>query len=181
LTLPPPPTVPEPEPFTNRKPERVGSPRAAVVAGLAIVALIFAAVGSFVWLSEPSGKKVVATSPSPTAGPNIVAPSDEVVQEELEQQLKLYQEGGEQAADARLASYRRGLGSAGCKVGLAHGAGFDTTKEAAAAALAYITQARTVLTEGGATFGAGAVTAATDTGVQYFVIFVVCPPAGATP
>jgi hypothetical protein len=173
----------EPEPFTNPARAVRGALSASILAGLVLVALAGLLAVGFLWL-EPAADDTAERPPSPVAEPEhrplrSVAPSDEVVQTELEAQLNIFLTEGGEAANRRLDSYRQGVTSAGCKLGLGHGEGFGSKPDAKNRGVAYAAAARGALTKDGSTFGAGVAAAQMKAGTfDYFVIFVVCPPVG---
>lgn len=160
----------EPEPQAPPPPHKANYlPLVALV--VALVAILFVG-GRF--LSVPA----VVSSPSPSVDPpsRIVAPSDEVVLKELQAQLALFQSQGAEAANARLSSYRQGVMTAGCRVGLGHGVNFSSLDKALEAGLRYVEAARRAFERQGASYGGAAVAIEAKEGFDYYVIFVTCPP-----
>lgn len=158
------------QPREEKRPSRFGP--IALFVGFLVVAAI---VGAYLFGGEAPAV-VPPSEPSPQV--TITAPSDEVVLTELTAQLKVFRSQGGEAANARLSSYRQGVLTAGCKVGLSHGTNFTDRAEARARGAAYIEAARVALEKQGASFGGAAVVDKTEEGDwDYYALFVTCPPA----
>lgn len=125
-----------------------------------------------------------ATPRNATPSPIITAPSDEVVQTELERQLEVFQTQGGQAANARLQSYRAGLRSAGCDVEFGIYPSnpvmlLETPEQAAAQADSFVGQQVVAEKEKGNTVGSGFVTLLREdgqvSGYGWAYLLVTCP------